>query len=691
MRCLRYLPLPLSLLSLLLPTLASAEPWVEDKAFFTENAGAGSSMVDAADLDGDGWIDLVFANGNGYDKGVMNSDEPQQAFKNNGGLDLNMNISDQVFGPGASFNGRAIKIRDIDRDGDNDIMLGVTWQTQSQMFLNSDGQGTFIPATDNLPQLNASIGDLELGDVDGDGDLDMILADWGPDAPVSDANITEGGTTLLWLQEDEPASFSDPSSGVFDNKTLDNMPLDKVRWSWDLEFVDVDNDWDLDIAISCFSCTKQSVLLFANDGAGVFSNVTADNVAQGAGAFDVEPIDLNGDNFMDLLTLRDGTGGRNRILINNTNGGFDDKTDLVWPKLENPASFDHMAAFLDFNSDGRPDIAVGAFDAGKPYPDRLIENQNGVFKQNTFAFNAATPGTYALVLADFNKDRILDVAQAQNENAEGKKVFIGSNVDLLPDTRAPIFNNYQKLAADIEFGLDHTLHARVHDNKSPLMLHDFQSPADGPNGRPYVESWGDDPGDPEMNPGDLSAPGEWYGEYLWRITFNVPKDVVTFYYRLCAIDAAGNKSCTPVESVDNPDDSTTTTSDSDPTTTTSDTTVDPTTNASSDGGGDCNNDGVCQDNEKDEECGDCCDNDGICEPPNEQEPWCNDCSPPTPTTGYDPTTGNGDVDTNTTIDSADQLDDDGCGCDVDESPTQGVLASLALLGLLGIRRRRRQS
>jgi hypothetical protein len=32
-------------------------------------------------------------------------------------------------------------------------------------------------------------------------------------------------------------------------------------------------------------------------------------------------------------------------------------------------------------------------------------------------------------------------------------VFLGSNVELLPDTAAPpIFNNYQKLADDIEFG-----------------------------------------------------------------------------------------------------------------------------------------------------------------------------------------------------------------------------------------------
>src|SRR4028119_1517034 len=170
MRCLRYLPLPLSLFSLLLPVVASAEPWVEDKAFFTEAAQAGSSMVDAADLDGDGWIDLVFANGGGYNKGNIDSDQQQQAFHNDAGMSMQP-IGPDIF-KGASYNGRAVKIRDVDNDGDNDIMLGVTWQGQSQLFIN-DGAGNFTNETGtHLPAINASGGDLEFGDVDDDGDLD---------------------------------------------------------------------------------------------------------------------------------------------------------------------------------------------------------------------------------------------------------------------------------------------------------------------------------------------------------------------------------------------------------------------------------------------------------------------------------------------------------------------------------------
>ena len=101
MRRLRYLPLPLLLVSLLTPTFARAAPWVEDKVFFTEAANLESSKVDAADLNGDGFLDLVFANGAGFDKGDDESDLPQQAFLNEGGMSL-VDASASIFGRSAA-------------------------------------------------------------------------------------------------------------------------------------------------------------------------------------------------------------------------------------------------------------------------------------------------------------------------------------------------------------------------------------------------------------------------------------------------------------------------------------------------------------------------------------------------------------------------------------------------------------
>src|SRR5262245_54861638 len=97
----------------------NAAPWKEDDAFSMQQAATfDSSKVDAADLDGDGLIDVVFANSKGYNKGTLDSSQPQQAFKNTGGGAMT-DITADVFGPGTTFNGRAIKLRDIDYDGDN--------------------------------------------------------------------------------------------------------------------------------------------------------------------------------------------------------------------------------------------------------------------------------------------------------------------------------------------------------------------------------------------------------------------------------------------------------------------------------------------------------------------------------------------------------------------------------------------
>jgi hypothetical protein len=535
----------LAIFASLIASTAKAAPWLEDKAFFTENANAPSNKVDAADLNGDGYIDLVFANGGGFDKGDANSDQPQQAFINNAGASM-IDASVAVFG-GQNYNGRAVKLRDIDHDGDIDIVLGTTWETQTQLFLN-DGLGNFDNETaSHLPQGTNSVGDIELGDIDNDGDLDLVLADWGADSPAS---LSSGGITLLWLQMDKPDNFGEPGTGMFEDVTLAQMPNVSVRWSWDAELVDVDNDYDLDILVSAYAGDKISVHLFANDGTGSFKDATAGNMAQGKNALDVEPMDLNGDSFLDLVTLHDGLSGRNRVLLNNKDGGFTDATGLVWPQLENPASFDFMGAYYDHDSDTLVDLVLGALQTQvSKFPDRLMVNTAGKFKQwgvdqvpKYQAFEEVQPsaGTYAIVLADFNKDTRLDVAMAQNENAFGKKVFLGTG-EIPVDTAPPIFVNYEELN-QLQAGATEIVRLRCHDNKSPLMLHDFTQDA----GLPYLEYWTEDPGpDPDANPGTKSAPGQWYGEYLWRVVFEVP-DADAFFSRLCAIDAAGNKACTPI-------------------------------------------------------------------------------------------------------------------------------------------------
>ena len=73
-----------------------------------------------------------------------------------------------------------IKARDLNGDGLIDIVVGTTYQTQSRLFLGAGRAASPKSRATHLPAMPLSVGDLEAGDVDGDGDLDLVLADWGP-------------------------------------------------------------------------------------------------------------------------------------------------------------------------------------------------------------------------------------------------------------------------------------------------------------------------------------------------------------------------------------------------------------------------------------------------------------------------------------------------------------------------------
>jgi MYXO-CTERM domain-containing protein len=702
MRRLHTLTLPTLLMTMLASTSAQAAPWLESDAFSAlDDASGGSCKVDAADLDGDGFIDLVFANTGGTLNGAMASAQQQQAFKNDGAGNFT-DISAEVFN-GVEYTGRAVKIRDIDYDGDNDIILGTTWIEQSQLFINDNGN--FVNETDPaLPMRKASVGDLEVGDVDDDGDLDLVLTNWGENAREDDVvNAgSAGGVTLLWSQDGDP-EYGDKGSAIFVDVTDPQMPVLDMRMAWELEFIDMNNDYQIDILTVCKWCTPdKSLFLFMNDkdNPGNFTNTPISNVQSGnqlnADGNDVEVIDLNGDKFLDVVVLHDGFNARNRVITNDGAGGFV-PADMFWPALENPKSQDSMLGFYDYDSDSDPDLVIGAFktaDVMNASPDRLMINEVGVFKQYDTGMpgplknqaleemSKASAGSCAIVLADLTGDHKLDVAMGSYDNAFEKYVYFATD-EVAPDTAAPIIGIFQT-AEDIggfQYPGKETVRLRVHDNKSPLMLHDFRD-----DGLPYIEYWTTDPNpDPDANPGTITH-GQWYGEYLWRITFEVPVSVQA-WYRYCAIDAAGNRACTGVL------DTTPTcfgpTCDDTDTDTETDTTITDTTIT-------------------DTTVSDTIDTDPTLTDPTDGTITdtlpSNNTDSDSDTNGPQPTIDSFDVDSVTesnTISDSDSLsdtdsdsndttalDDDGCGCNTDDGPS-GALASLALLGLLGIRRRRR--
>jgi VCBS repeat protein len=451
----RYKKLPLQGLSLMLITLiivalvgcstqqpedssrASAErPAAIDPASVWEDAtrtttgvtkeSTWTNKVELADINGDGLVDVLFANGGGYDS--PGSPTFSQVFLNRGQGQMFEEANRQVLGPTAML-ARVIKVGDVNADGSADILVGTTYETQSQLYLG-DASSNFTNVTKtHLPQIKASIGDLEFGDVDGDGDLDVVLADWGPGSPM----LNEGGRTMLWLND---------GTGHFTNATGARMPDVLVKFSWELEFVDVDNDYDLDIMVSCKMCAGS--FLFENDGTGAFSDVTQQKLPQFSNNYDFEAMDVNGDDYLDVVTINDGLSYQEHMFLNNREGGFRDETARLWPDSENVGLDDNMAVFLDFASDGDADLLIGSLDD----PDRLLLNDgSGKLKlvNHTKPVLGDTPGTLGIAVADLNSDRKLDVVHAQGETAWPEKVFLGKNIPV--DTAPPVITQVERISA----------------------------------------------------------------------------------------------------------------------------------------------------------------------------------------------------------------------------------------------------
>ena len=503
------------LLLLLLLTTASVLAQTPARPLWVDVTGTAlgptkywTNKVEIADLNGDGRPDLLFANGGDYS--TPGTPEPNQVFFNTGpGLRFE-EMTRQVLGDTPDL-ARVIKARDLNADGFVDIMVGTTYQTQSRLFMGS-GQGRFTEVTrTHLPVQPLSVGDLEPGDVDGDGDLDLMLADWGAGNNMSN----EGGRTRLWLND---------GTGRFTDATATRMPDIRVRFSWDLELADVDNDADLDALVSCKRCPGSH--LFRNDGDGQFTD-DGRGLPQYTNNYEFEPMDLDGDGWLDLVTMNDGeiVGGnssdrREHVFRNDGKGRFRDVTEAWWPLAANVGEDDNMVAFLDYDSDGDADFVVGSLSG----PDRLLINDGkGQLSVRLDVFDGdPTPGTLGIALADLDGDGRPDVVQAQGEHpkAVDERVFLGRG--LAPDTAAPSVTMVG-ITTKAERAV---VHARVHDRKSPSLATEWKK---------VVVEW-------TTAAGPREVPMQWYGENLWRAEWPANIDRAATY-RVCATDAAGNSSC----------------------------------------------------------------------------------------------------------------------------------------------------
>ena len=192
-----------------------------------------------------------------------------------------------------------IDVGDIDGDFDLDILHGAR-QEAPRMFLNrlEETGGTSLPpfrdvTTAVFPNNYWSSADnyeQEMGDFDGDGDLDIYGLNWDG---FSDRTFRNNGNGVFSIVQTLSGSGADDNEG---------------------DFFDYDNDGDLDLFVANFSGSDK---LYRNNGSGVYGSIV-DTISGGAASLDADAADIDADGDYDLIIAED-NGAANKTVKNTTN------------------------------------------------------------------------------------------------------------------------------------------------------------------------------------------------------------------------------------------------------------------------------------------------------------------------------------------------------------------------------------
>jgi hypothetical protein len=360
--------------------------------------GCYTNYAITADLDGDGNLDLVMANGGGHF--VPSTPEPQAVYfgDGRGGFSL-------ASLPGAADSlVRQVAVADFDGDGRLDIYFPGGYGTNADQLWFQRAPRVF----ENDPRklaggLKSSAGGVHAGDFDGDGDIDLALADWGAH-PNPDGSTPASAVTLRLYVNDGQGNFAAGAT----------LAAPEGSSATDVDFADVDGDFDLDIVLTNRNGQSR---LFANDGKGNFTDVThllAFPKKRGPFSFNAELCDLDHDGDLDILydSAASGlTGHTSQVLINDGTGHFVDDTQA---RVTGEArTDDNQLKCADIDNDGDYDLVVASL--SNPTEKLLRNDGTGHFTNVNGIFPRASDPTLAIDLGDFNGDGRLDLFTANGE------------------------------------------------------------------------------------------------------------------------------------------------------------------------------------------------------------------------------------------------------------------------------------
>ncbi|OQW99272.1 MAG: hypothetical protein BWK80_63235, partial [Desulfobacteraceae bacterium IS3] len=381
--------------------VVSASAWDNKIAWYENTDGKGNFgsqkiistdanwalSVFAGDIDGDGDADVVSASANDNKIAWYENTDGKGSFGTQKLISLEAE--------GASF----VFAGDIDGDGDADVLSASANDNKIAWYENTDGKGSFAQQNTITTQADGVLS-LSIADVDADGDSDVISASLN-DGKVAWYENTDGAGAFV-SQNVIYAATGSRVSFVFAG--------------------DVDSDGDADVL--SLSENSEIITWYENDGAGNFGTPMLINPEINRGIKSVFSIDLDGDNDADVVSAF----------------AFDDK--IVWyENTDGKGTFTEKQVIAS-DADGAKSLFAGDLD-GDGDPDILSASENDdkiVWYENTDGkgsyvekqvITIEADGASSVFAVDIDGDGDLDVLSASSfddkiawyENTDGKGTF----------------------------------------------------------------------------------------------------------------------------------------------------------------------------------------------------------------------------------------------------------------------------
>jgi hypothetical protein len=401
---------------------------------------ANGSGVAIFDYDGDGRMDLYFANGCKVplapgDRG------PNRLYRNLGGG----RFEDATGPSGLGFSGycHGVIVGDVDNDGDSDVFLGN--YGPNALFLN-EGDGTFrdVSAAAGVAQAENWSSSAAFLDHDGDGDLDLYVSRYGAWHWDHDVRFC-GDPDKKIRRYCSPKELRYAKHSLYRNDGLvDGLPrftdvTDEAGvgrmdgHGFGVVTADLDGDGKVDIYVAN---DQDPNFLFLNNGDGTFrdeteaSGAALDAHGRTQAGMGVDAEDVDGDGRPDLF-VTNFQDEYNTLYRNLGRGLFLDVTDLFGLSVDSLPWIGWGCGLVDLDNDGWPDLFVAnghiddngeRFGRPAPYaePPLLHRNLEGrrfaLANQGAGPYFATDHVGHGAAFGDLDDDGDLDIVVSHKDS-----------------------------------------------------------------------------------------------------------------------------------------------------------------------------------------------------------------------------------------------------------------------------------